>query len=399
MRCLVPVAALLITGCAQETEEADDSPLTYRVERRDIVQLCSEDGVLEAHRVYSFYPDVGGNRLVALHVKEGDSVRKGATLFEFDRHRIEADRRILLAKIEAARAKSALYRERRSGVETVQARQRLVSKRQEHTGAARALDIQKEMAALGLSPESERESAESGVQAGELGMELARLQLAELEEHAKSPEISDLEVQILDHENALLQLGEKEKHFTGVAPFDGRVIRINDTIRNLGELSAGIDLLFRSGRGPLMIVADTSIMRIITRFFERDVARIKVGQKTLVSSKHVPGEMFEGEVTSIGELGDTLGETTTVAVEVSVDNRKHLLKPGLKAETRIIVGEATGVPAVPVEFLRRSADRIFVWRRTGRGKPRAVTVDTGISDDRYTEIRAGLAEGDVLVME
>ena len=391
--------ALVSGGCAGKTQEPADEPVTCRAERRDIVESCTESGILEAHRVYAFYPDVGNNTLRALHVGEGDTVHKDDVLFEFDKESIEAEKEILRAKLSAAETRRALLRERRAGIETVEARQRLVQMQQEQKEAARSLEVKKEMVELGLSPVSEQEQLESRLRAGELGLELATLQLDELEKHAVSAEISETEVRILQHKNALREIEEREEEFASVAPFDGRIVRINDTIKNLSPLAGDVDLLFRRGHGPLIILADTDSMRVLTRFFERDVARIRVGQKAQVSSKHVPGKIFEGNVVAVGELGDTLGDTTTISVEVVVRNEENLLKPGLKAETRIIIAEATNVLAIPVEFIRHSDAGEFVWRLAGGGDPEEVVVVTGISDGQYTEVTSGLQEGDILGME
>ena len=397
--CIATACALVLAGCAREAERPADEPVTCRAERRDIVASCSENGILEAHRVYAFYPAVGENRLVKLHVQEGDIVRQGDLLFEFDKRNIEAEKGILTSKLNAAETRLAFLRERRAGTESVEARQQLVQMGQERNEAERLLEIKKEMVELGLSPDSEQQQLEARLHAAELGAELATLQLEELEKHQVSPEIADIEAQILQHRNALRQLKKKEKDFASVAPFDGRIVRINDTIKNLSSITGEVDLLFRRGHGPLLILADTESMRVLTRFFERDVARIRVGQTAYVSSKHVPGKTFEGKVVSIGELGDTLGETTTVSVEVIVRNEDNLLKPGLKAETGITVAEAVDLLAVPVEFIRNSDAGQFVWRPDAEGDPEAVSVTTGISDGRYTGVEGGLQEGDILVME
>jgi multidrug efflux pump subunit AcrA (membrane-fusion protein) len=390
---------LALAGYAREAKDDRSPPATCKVERRDIVESCSEDGILEAHRIHSFYPDVGNSRLIALRVKEGDAVKKGDVLFEFDRRRVDSEKQLLQAKLDAAEIKLGLLGERRTGAEPIRARQDLVRAEQQHKDAVRARDIRKEMAAAGLASAADLDRLDSEAKAAELGVELARLQASEFDTHAKSPEIVDLEVQIVECRNALSELALSQQEFTGVAPFDGRIVRVNDTIKNLQSVASDVNLRFRPGLGPLLILADTSVMRVLTHFFERDVARIRTGQKAYVTAPHVPGKVFEGTVTSVGELGDTMGETTTVLVEVLVNNADQLLKTGLKARTEIVLAQAEAVPTVPVEFLRRSGEETFVWRRKGAGPLEAAPVKTGVSDGRCIEIKSGLQEDDILVME
>lgn len=374
-------------------------PVTARVERRNLVDSISEDGTLKAYRVYSFYPDVGNNPLRTLHVAEGQTVHENDPLFAFDTEQLDAERDLLRARRDAAQAKLDLLRERRTGRDAVEARQRVIQRQQEHEDAARALEIKTAMVEQGLASPAEAEALEARARAAALGAEGAALQHDEVQTHVRSPEMLDLEVQIRQHQDALRQLEKQREQFLAVAPFDARILRINDAIKNLSPLVDKIELYFPRGRGPLMILADTDKMRVVTRFFERDIARIRVGQTARVSSKHVPDKVFEGEVVLVSELGDTVGQTTTVEVEVLVSNTEHLLKPGLKAETRVIVGEADNVLTVPVEFLRYDNGQTFVRRVTAEDETEKVTIQTGISDGRYTEVTSDLRENDLLVME
>jgi len=399
MTMLLLLPAVWAGGCAPPPRPPAPPPATAAVERRAIVETCSEEGILEAHLVYSFFPRVGDSPLAALHVKEGERVLRGDPLFTFDTETIDARRALVDARIQAAETERALLRERRGGAEAAQARQRLVRSEQELREARRNHAVQAELAEKGLAPETGRQDAEAALRAAELGLELARNELAELEAHDVTPEIAALEATLLEHRNTRARLAEEREEYAGAAPFDGRILRINDAVKNLSSVADELELQYRPGYGPLLILADTGTMRVMSRFFERDVARIREGQKAVVTSMHVPGETFDGAVVRVGELGETLGRTTTVSVEVLVDNRNDLLKPGLKAQTTVITAEAADVPAVPVEFVRTGEEGPYVLKQTGHGKPRPVPIETGVSDHRFVEVRAGLEEGDVVVME
>jgi multidrug efflux pump subunit AcrA (membrane-fusion protein) len=69
------------------------------------------------------------------------------------------------------------------------------------------------------------------------------------------------------------------------------------------------------------------------------------------------------------------------------------------ATGKVVVGLVTGVIAVPEAAIRRDGDRtiVFVYAE-GRLQRRAVTVGLTGSEDDMAEIRAGLSEGDVVVV-
>lgn len=74
------------------------------------------------------------------------------------------------------------------------------------------------------------------------------------------------------------------------APMKGTVLQVN---AKLGELSAP------QSEQPLVTIGDTSSLRIKAEIEERDVAKVKIGQKVFVRSEAYPGKDFEGTVSVI----------------------------------------------------------------------------------------------------
>lgn len=74
------------------------------------------------------------------------------------------------------------------------------------------------------------------------------------------------------------------------APLKGSVLQVNAKV---GELSSPQSEL------PLVMLGDTSALRVKAEVEERDVAKVKLGQKVFVRSEAYPGKDFEGTVTVI----------------------------------------------------------------------------------------------------
>jgi len=84
-------------------------------------------------------------------------------------------------------------------------------------------------------------------------------------------------------------------------------------------------------------------------------------------------------------------------VTVHLDNADERLRPGLTADTEILVDERENVLTVPSEAVRRSEGKQVVYIAAGdRYETREVV--TGYRDLRYTEIKSGLQEGEEVVI-
>lgn len=383
--CLAPVLA----GCgARPAAPARPAAETFRVERRDLQETRREDGRLQAARIFSFFPEVGDAELQAVHVKEGDEVPAGHLLFTFDTGPAMADLRALQARTNALARQAAL-----ADLRADDARQAAEAARAE---AAQAAATAKDLAARGLASQADREKAERAAARAELAVRIAGAGAGGAA--ARPAEVEELEVQRLQ---AVADLGRAQRRLDeslGRAPFAGRVLRVNDAVKEFSPDPGKLAIRFQPSRGPLLILADVREMRAVARFFEGDAARIRPGHEAVVRAEHVPGREFKGQVSTVGQLGYSHGQNSTVVVESRVDNAEGLLKHGLTAEVEIVVARKAGVLAIPLRCLHRAEGRDAVWRIRG-GERERVGVTTGISDETHVEIVSGLAEGDEIAAE
>jgi len=74
------------------------------------------------------------------------------------------------------------------------------------------------------------------------------------------------------------------------APFDGTVLNV---IANAGDMASP------NSRQPLLVFGDISKLRVRAEVEERDVARVRIGQKVIVRADGFPGREFTGQVTQI----------------------------------------------------------------------------------------------------
>ena len=182
-------------------------------------------------------------------------------------------------------------------------------------------------------------------------------------------------------------------NYTITAPINGTVIQRN---YQQGENA-------ESGK-DLCIIYDMSYLEMTINVDELDINQVTVGQDVTVTADSVDGT-FKGVVTRVSMVGTTNNGTTTYPVTVQVDDY-GTLRPGMNANAQIVVEQATNAIAVPNAAIERG-DYVLVTTDspsaanadTSMTAPDGyvyVSVETGVSDDDYTEITSGLQEGDII---
>lgn len=259
-------------------------------------------------------------------------------------------------------------------------------------------------------------SAEAELEAAESSLELARLQwqriqmlrenrvvpVAELDQATAT--LRQAEAQLTVRSHALDRAQRELDRCTIHSPTDGIVISRNVDVGQTVAASLSAPELFR-------IATDLSTMRIHAMVSEADIGAVSEGQAARFAVDAHRDRTFEGEVVQVRNA--PLVESNVVHYEtiISVDNREGLLKPGMTAEVDIVTAEVSGAVRVRNTALRaRLPDAILptepegddnggsrVWILRG-GELVAGSVRTGLSDDLYTEILAGVEPGDTLAV-
>ena len=183
------------------------------------------------------------------------------------------------------------------------------------------------------------------------------------------------------------------------APISGTIVQ-----KNYKELDT-IGSSSMSSTTTLAMIYDMSKLELQMNIDELDLSQIKVGQSVRITSDSVSDEEFVGTVTKKSIVGSTSNGTTTYPVTVEIDGNDRLL-PGMNVNAEIITENAENILTIPLTALDRG-NRVKVYKGTATELADSTTapeyetveVETGISDDNYIEIKSGLSEGDVVVVE
>ena len=182
-------------------------------------------------------------------------------------------------------------------------------------------------------------------------------------------------------------------NYTISAPISGTVIQKN---YQQGET-------VESGK-EMCIIYDMAYLEMTINVDELDINQISVGQDVSVTADSVDG-VFNGKITRVSMVGKTDGGTTTYPVTVQVEEY-GALRPGMNVNAEIVVEQATDSIAVPNAAIERGDVVLVTTASPSAANAIAdmpapegyvyVQVETGVSDENYTEITSGLQEGDII---
>jgi HlyD family secretion protein len=205
-----------------------------------------------------------------------------------------------------------------------------------------------------------------------------------------------------DVERALAEIGQAKLQIQQ-AQLDTqdaeRRIKQAQLIAPLDAVVAAIDLKVGEAIGTNSALTLVDLSQLITdiNVDEIDIARVKTGQDVSVRLDSLPGADLAGKITRIAPTSKLVNGVVTYAVRVSIPTGEAELRPGMTANTRIVLEKREGVLLLPNWAIRRdkTTGKTFVTLPAqGEGaQPQEVEVKLGLKDETNSEITGGLTEG------
>jgi len=221
-------------------------------------------------------------------------------------------------------------------------------------------------------------------------------------EHQRAiAEMKSARAGVTNLEQKLLRLGVSQEDLASVrsggevnaasssvvsAPFGGVVIEVN---ASPGEVI--------TPERELFVVADLSRVWIQGDVYQKDIAKIRVGQNALVTVDAYPGETFTGRVTYVSDVLDP--DTRTAKVRCEVPNRDGRLKVQMFATLALPVSMPRDMLLIPSRAVQEidGVPTVFVRVDAEKFETRAVRVGAAIADS--VEVIDGLKPGERVVTE
>jgi HlyD family secretion protein len=388
---------------------AEQAPrwVTAEVERTDLRETVTATGTLSPLDAVEVGAEVTG-RVVVVHVDINQQVKKDQILVELDTEPLEARVEESQAQLRSAQAS---YKSSKSSVSESEAK------------AKRTRELHKR----GLASDQELETAEAALDRARASVSTASAQISLARAGMKSAQTSK--------SKAIIR-----------SPIDGIVLA--RSVEPGQTVTSGLQtpVLFTVAR-------DLTKMQLKIDVDEADVGKVAEDQPASFVVDAHPQRRFRSKVIRLSNLPKSGTSVVTYEAVLSVDNADRLLRPGMTATATIVTSENPNVLTVPNAALRfqpPAAGAASAGRRggaqslpiPGMGAPmrgmrgmrggggarpagsagtgdraaaparrqavylvkgtelERITVETGASDGRRTEIRGeGIAEGTQVVVD
>lgn len=382
---------------------------TEEVKSRTIKETVSASGRVFPETEVKISSDVSGE-IVQLLVEEGDSVVAGQILAKIDPE-------AYLSAVERGEAslnstKSSLANSRamieNSRAQKEQITANLINATKVHERNTKLKDD-------GVISIVEWEQSEANLQALQANVRAADASLKSSEQSAKGAEF-----QIKSSEAQLKELKTSLNRTTIKAPTNGIVSSLSV---EQGERVVGTIQMTGT---EMMRIANLNAMEVQVEVSENDILKVAIGDSVDIEVDAYVDKVFKGNVTEIansaanttsatGAVALNTDQVTNFVVKVRVDadsysdivrpGNRYPFRPGMSAAVEIYTNEEKGVLTIPIQAvtLRNTSDDdegekmeevVFLYEAD---TARMVSVDIGIQDDEYIQVKSNLSEGDVII--
>ncbi|GJM22701.1 MAG: hemolysin D [Planctomycetota bacterium] len=363
-----------------------DADRIVTVEARELLDAVTASGRVEPVARVAVMSRASGI-LKELFVEEGDAVLQGQLLAELDREQLEANLAQDQADLTGAEADLAAARARLE-----EARVGLNDPAIDY--AKKESDRLNLLFKSGDVSEREVDTANRAFEEVQFRVEQVQASLPVLEAAVLSSAAG------LESARAALERSQTTlREATIRSPIDGVVLTRDK------EVGDGVSSILTAGGNAtqIMTLGDLSTMHIEARVDEVDLGRIYAGMPARITVDAHRGSLLHGAVDRIAPAGsvDDNG-IVTFEVRVAVDDPDKLLKPDMTADARLILDLRADALTLPQRALTREpGGKWVVAKVVGSGttaRTERTEIEIGLSDGLVTEIRAGLAAGDRVML-
>ena len=429
-KVLIGVGAALVLGIivAVTVYQSRKNLVTVqsgKVQKQNLASVVSASGEIKPKT----YVNIGANafgKIIKLHVKEGDRVKKGQLLAQLENVQSSADVNATRASVQAAETdavagdaalKTSLADLNRAKSDAAHAKldwDRAQGLYKAALIAKQDYDVKK----------AAWESADAGLAQAEARVAQAKAQKDSMDKH------------ITQNQANLTRVSDVLQKTTYEAPFDGVITNL--PVREGETVVIGIQ---NSPGSTLMTIADMSVITSEVKVDETDIVNVHLGQPADVTIDAIPHKVFHGIVSEIGDnaivrsTGVATSQATSTSQEakdfkvvVTLSDPPADLRPGLSSTAKITTATRSRVLSIPIQALtvRTPADLVPKDKDAGKGssnvqaasapvdasklkeeiqgvfvirnkKAEFVPVDTGISGTTDIEVTKGVQEGDEVI--
>src|ERR1700678_2357427 len=356
--------------------------VTVYQSRKNLASVVSASGEVKPKT----YVNIGANafgKIIKLHVKEGDHVKKGQLLAQLENVQSSADVNATRASVQAAETDAVASD---AALNTSLADLNRAKSDAEHA----KLDWDR---AQGLYNAALIAKQDYDVKKAAWDSAVAGLAQAEAKVAQAKAEKDSADKHITQNQANLTRVADVLQKTTYEAPFDGVITNL--PVREGETVVIGIQ---NSPGSTLMTLADMSIITSEVKVDETDIVNVRLGQPADVTIDAIPHKIFHGVVSEIGDnaivrsTGVATSQATSTSEEakdfkvvVTLTDPPQDLRPGLSTTAKITTASRSGALTIPIQALSVRTKAQLEKEKTAPGSVHAAGPVSKASNDRESK--------------
>lgn len=350
----VSIAFLLFTGCKSKQEKIKP------VEQK-ITESVYASGVVKSNNQYEVFSTVGG-LIAQIYVTEGDLVKKNDPLIRITNTtaQLNTENATIAADYAAVNSNTEKLNELKISIDLAKVKL---------ANDASLLQRQQNLWAQQIGTRNEVDARELAWKSSANALEAAKLRYAELEKQ--------ISFQAKQSQKNLQISKTVTGDYTIKSETDGKVYSL---LKEKGEMVNTLS--------PVALVGDAGAFKLELQVDEYDIARIKTGQKVMVTMDSYKGQVFEAVVEKIYPIMNK--GTKTFMLDAIFVKGPAALYPNLTCEANIVIHQKEKALLIPRNYLL-DGDQVQLENKEKR------KVTTGLKDYQQVEILTGLTANDIIL--
>jgi len=377
---------------------------TYTVTTGDVAESIAARGRIVARQEATLAFPIGGT-LKAVHVSPGDRVAEGELLAELDAP--GAQKAALLAQFDLEQAERALQLK---VLQTEQASPSDLDARllaaeigveRARVELAYAQEAYEQALTRHWAPIEETEAHSWTLRLNQWNYQLAQAQLAQVQEARRAERKNQaLQAEAQELELAIARTQVERARLQR----DWATAQLSDTLLAAPLTGVAVSVEKRPGDQvgayeTIGVVADPSQLWIVATILEENVDRIHVGQRATIRLDVYPNQTYSGTVLQIVDQAAIWQGGRAYEVTIAFDEGQDVPATIRMGADVSIAGRAKeDVLRAPTDAILTIGGRRYVelLDEDGEGEVTRVEIETGLANDEWTEVTAGLREEQVI---
>jgi HlyD family secretion protein len=388
---IVGTSAIAYQMLTRNGERPNINNSTVAVTAETLNVTIKASGSVVPFQTVNVSPKVSG-RLQELYVEQGDKVTKGQILARMDDSNIVPQ--IMQAKASLAGAQANLERLRNGSrpEDIAAAAARVESARARAALAREKVSRYKDLANQGAITRDRLDELSADEAATSANLLEQQRQLDQLKNGSRSEEIAQASAQ-MQEAIARLRIAEVQLEDTIIrAPFAGK---ITQKFTNVGSfVTPTTSASATTSATSTSIVAVANDLEILAKVPEVDIGQIRVGQAVEIVAEAYPDKIFKGRVRLIAPEAIVEQNVTSFQVRVTLETGKNELQSGMNTDLKFMgesVKNALVVPTVAIVTENNQTGLLFPDENN---KPQFRPVTLGMTINNRTQVLKGVNPGD-----